>query len=262
MYNRLSIPNYTRFSVDSRYVPPIILADFDSLTVGAIDETNITSPTLAELDTSTTGGSWSFFGVTRGLGYIRADAGGSDQALEISTGSTGGFGDWAGRLDFDTPVTVSSFGIGHLEIKFTASTNRSTGFTRQARWDINDGTTNLVRVLFKDGNVYLNGNNIGQVSTHQDNYKVDPWDSTATPVYIAGIFDVIYDITIKIYGDGSVDLSFQGTSGASGTTDSLPAGTVSTTADVSRLENNYNLTNGGMGMYYSAISVYPRGWSV
>lgn len=225
---------------------PLVYVDFQTLAIGQIDETNVTSPTLTELNGATIGADWSFEGAARGEGFIRADADpANDTALEISTTNSGGSVGWMGRLDFNSPVLVSSMGSGYLEINFTTATKRSSGFTRDAFWKINDGTTELFTLTLDDGFIWLDGSSFGEPSGVADNYSVNPWDSTSTTVGKNNVWPV----SIKIYGDGSLDVDWDGY------TTSKVAGTVSPAASVGRMEVNSNLTGGGNGIYFSIVEV-------
>jgi len=232
--------------------------DFDSLTVGIVDTNDVSSPTLAELNTATVGGSWTFVGVTNGQGYIDADAGGSDQALRISplqiTTPASTRGGW---VTLDEPVALYRFAEGgYLEVKFTTATKASTGFTRDKFWCIGDGGTQHIKMEMDDGHIHVQTTNhvdVGQVTDSADHYSVSPWDSTAGPV---GAWDVIFDVTVKIYGDGSVDVAWDGRSGTSSVSTNLPAGSVSVGATISGIACGYSASQWKPdGIYFSQMSV-------
>lgn len=226
--------------------------DFESLTVGAVDLTDTTSPTLAELDDSTIGGSWAFdTGTNEAVPYIRADASAlNDQAFSVEGTSGSGTNPYAASLSFDTSQLVSDID-GFLEIKFKTATRRSTGFTRNAWWYIREDTTNLVTLMMDDGYIFFNGTNLGQVTGAADSYSVDPWESDKTQ----GGSDLVFDVSVKIYSDGSVDVDFQGTTGLTGVTGSKGAGTVSTTANINKFDVTYTMTAQQHGIYLGYIQV-------
>ena len=220
-----------------------VYSDFDTLAVGWLSAGG--SPTLAELDAATTGGSWDFYGAPQGFGVIRADGSGlGDQALEIKHDTTAPlfFNNYGARLDFDSGQLVSDLGSDYIEIQFKSGLKRSTGFTRKGYWFIKDGTTTLVELRLQDGKLYFNNTNLGNIASHEDAYTACPWESNHATVGTSPPYDVVYNFSIKIYGDGSVDVSVIGIHDASNVSGSKGAGEVSTGATINRLEYNYYVT--------------------
>ena len=229
-----------------------VFNDFESLSVGAIDTGDVTSPTLAELDESTIGGSWAFDTTTNeAVPYIRADASAlNDQAFSVEALGGGGLNPYAASLSFDNSQLVSDID-DFLEIKFKTATKSSTGYGRNAYWYIREGTTNLVTLRMYDGYISLNGTSIGRVTNASDPYKVNPWNSDQT----VASYDLVFDVSVKIYSDGSVDVDFQGTTGLTGATGSKGAGTVSTSANINKFDVSYVITAAKHGIYLGYIQV-------
>jgi len=159
-----------------------------------------------------------------------------------------------GWVDLDDPLQLFKFtDAGYIEIKFTTAFKDSTGFTRDKYWYIGHEFNDLITMKCDDGFIFVNGVNKGQVTEGADNYSVDPWDSTATPV---GVYDVIFDVTVRIYGDGSITIDWDGTSDTSSLSISLPAGTIPTTSIISRITVGYDPTlSRPDGIYFSAMEV-------
>lgn len=165
----------------------ILDVDFQSLAVGPVSK--------PALDAATTGGTWLLDG-TSSHSIEFDNSGNGDQAF-LSSHTAAATG---ARVSLDTAVDIDAdLAAGDLMIDFTTGTRDSTGFTRDAFWRLlDDGGSTLVTIEMDDGNVLLNGSNIGQLSEANDDRSVRPWDSTDIDVFT---------VAIKIDSLGGVDLT-------------------------------------------------------
>ena len=206
--------------------------DFDSMPTGVVDTVGSTSPTLAEVNAATFGGSWDFSYAT-GVPYIRHDLGGAgDQALDVRSGSGSGT---AAGLDFDTPIIPHKISSADpAVIAFETSQRNGTGYERDSYWRLYSDTTLLFTLTLDDGTIKLNGAGFGSMGVGP-NTGLANWDSTSP---------LVWPVSFSIYPDGQLDIVF---GGAETNT------TISTTATVDRLEIAWKNTNNGI--YLNDITI-------
>jgi len=223
----------------------IVSVDFDSLATGGIDAS--TSPTHAEVDSATTGGSWATNSSVASH-EIQADGGGEG---DLALVSYNGASTWGAQLDFDNVVDIDEdLANGRLEIRFESGTRHSTGFTRDHHWQVRDGSTLVFELEMDDGTMFLDGpdmtrTNMGTLTGAADSFRLRPWDSTD---------DFVLSFTIIIEADGGITATVTDNEG--GTTEVSALGTISTTADLDNIRSYWAEGGGGnSGIYFNDLTV-------
>ena len=227
----------------------IVSVDFDSLATGGIDAS--TSPTHAEVDAATTGGSWATNSSVASH-EIQADGGGEG---DLALVSYDGASTWGAQLDFDNAVDIDEdLANGYLQINFESGTHHSTGFERDHHWQFYDGGTLVFELEMDDGRVYLDSpsmtrTNMGQLSGGADPFHVRPWDSTS---------EHVLGFNIVLEADGGITATVTDNDGATTVTEVSATGALNSTANLDSIRSYWR--NGGSsgkesGVYFNDLTV-------
>ncbi|OVE73885.1 hypothetical protein BVX94_02465, partial [bacterium B17] len=173
--------------------------DFDSLATGEIDNGG---PTTAQLNSATTGGSWSLTSDANLTHEIQDDGG--DKAFKsnyanVNSGWTTFF-----SINLDTAIDIDAM-TSDLSISFDTAVDAGTSFHREVQWQFvdSDGSTVLFTIWADDnGKIRFDGQDLGSTGDWAGNDVLTTWDKDSIKI---GHVSIVVDSAGNVTFDMTVD---------------------------------------------------------